>query len=195
MLETNCRSHCQCRLAGPSESVVREIERRFHEPSPTLPCRSSRTAIPRVPTCRRRGRVGDVSWPRCPTDWKGNCSVPAVVRGPLMIRCIASQSSGSACRTVISPRLFLCCLRGQSNTGQRGPRHAAGARVETLHVTSLRGARLLFRGGVLDLPLDIGDAGEGADVDLVVRALDALLALALGPAAAHQRAQVAAQEA
>ena len=24
------------------------------------------------------------------TDWKGNCSVPAMARGPLRIRCIAS---------------------------------------------------------------------------------------------------------
>jgi hypothetical protein len=43
--------------------------------------------------------------------------------------------------------------------------------------------------------LDVADAGEGADADLVVGALDALLALPLGPAAAEERAEVAAEEA
>jgi hypothetical protein len=58
----------------------------------------------------------------------------------------------------------------------------------------LRGARLLFRGGFPDLALDVGDAGVGADVDLVVGPLEPLLALALGPSAAEERSQEAAQE-
>src|SRR3712207_8559614 len=59
----------------------------------------------------------------------------------------------------------------------------------------LRGPRLLCGGGFFDLPLDIGDAGEGADADLVVGALDALLALPLCSPAAEERAEVAAKEA
>ena len=56
-------------------------------------------------------------------------------------------------------------------------------------------ARLLLWGDLSDLPLDVGDAGEGADVDLVVGPLEALFSLPLGPSAPEDRAKVAAQEA
>src|SRR5215208_7170264 len=59
----------------------------------------------------------------------------------------------------------------------------------------LGGARLLLRGDLFDLLFDVADAGESADADLVVGLLDALLALALCPAAAEERTEVAAKEA
>src|SRR5215212_11648640 len=60
----------------------------------------------------------------------------------------------------------------------------------------LRGGAWFFgRGGLLDLLFYVRDAGERADVDLVVISLQALLALALGAASSQERAQVAAQEA
>src|SRR5215211_9446304 len=76
----------------------------------------------------------------------------------------------------------------------------SGESVEALHATplratSLRGARLLLRGGLPDLPFDVADAGEGPDANLVVGPLDTLFAFPLGPPAAQERAQVAAEEA
>src|SRR5215216_5735875 len=60
----------------------------------------------------------------------------------------------------------------------------------------LRGGAWFFgRGGLLDLLFYVRDAGDRADVDLVVISLQALLALPLGAASAQERAQVAAQEA
>src|SRR5829696_6579305 len=74
------------------------------------------------------------------------------------------------------------------------PPYPAGfSRSETR--SELRGARLLFGDGLFDLLLNVADAGKGADADLVVGALDALLAFALGPAAAEERTEVAAEEA
>ena len=95
-------------------------------PTP-LPCQSSRTAIPILPTCRTRG-LPRASSPRSPTtspstqatsecvpsgvsamrlrhasaEGNGNCKVPAIAFGPLKTRRSASQSSGSARRTSIS---------------------------------------------------------------------------------------------
>src|SRR5918995_7411072 len=59
----------------------------------------------------------------------------------------------------------------------------------------LRGAWFFGRGGLLELLFYVRDAGEGADVDLVVIGLEALLALAFGAASAQERAQDAAQDA
>src|SRR5215210_5790953 len=59
----------------------------------------------------------------------------------------------------------------------------------------LRRAGFLLRSGLVEFLLYAGDAGEGADVDLVVVGLEALLALALGAASAKERAQEAAKEA
>src|SRR5215216_863362 len=59
----------------------------------------------------------------------------------------------------------------------------------------LRGTWFFGRGGLLNLLFYFRDAGEGADVDLVVISLQALLALTLGAASAQERAQVAAQDA
>src|SRR5918993_4566153 len=80
--------------------------------------------------------------------------------------------------------------------GKRRPprRYGWGLRLRAWS-PRLRGAWFFGRGRLLDLLFYVRDACDGADVDLVVIRLQALLALALGAASAQERAQVAAQEA
>src|SRR5215213_2676084 len=181
-------------------------------PTP-FPCQSSRTAIPMLPTWRMRQRVGEVSSEISPTtsssrqatsennpsggserclrhfsvEGRGICKVPAIARGPLKMRCNASQSSGSVWRTVMS-----MCRQGYSKSPRRRWR---GLEKRPWSSRTLRRAGFFGRGRLLELLFYVRDAGKGADVDLVVVCLEALLALALGAASAQQRTQVAAQEA
>src|SRR5215204_7766823 len=83
----------------------------------------------------------------------------------------------------------------QHSSRPRVPAGGAGARVATMAFTGLPRAGFLLRGGLLELLFYVRDAGEGADIDLVVIGLEALLALALGAASSEKRAHVAAQEA
>src|SRR5215204_2053744 len=90
----------------------------------------------------------------------------------------------------------MCVLRLRTLAGQnKSPRrYGWGLRLRASS-PRLRGAWFFGRGGLLDLLFYVRDAGERADVDLVVIGLKALLALALGATSAKKRAQVAAQDA
>src|SRR5215203_2924436 len=90
----------------------------------------------------------------------------------------------------------MCVLRLRALEGyNKSPRrYRWGLRLRASS-PRLRGAWFFGRGGLLDLLFYFRDASEGADVDLVVISLQALLALALGATSAQERAQVAAQEA
>src|SRR5919107_1569205 len=85
-------------------------------------------------------------------------------------------------------------LRGLAGQSQSPRRYGWGLRLRAAS-PRLRGAWFFGRGGFLEFLFYFRDAREGADVDLVVISLEALLALALGAASAQERAQVAAQEA
>src|SRR5829696_20598 len=87
----------------------------------------------------------------------------------------------------------MCVLRLRTLAGQnKSPRRYGWGLGSRASSPRLRGAWFFGRGGLLDLLFYVRDAGEGADVDLVVISLQALLAL--GAASAQERAQVAAQE-
>src|SRR5215218_8094985 len=90
----------------------------------------------------------------------------------------------------------MCVLRLRTLAGQnKSPRrYGWGLRLRASS-PRLRGAWFFGRGGLLDLLFYVRDAGDRADVDLVVISLQALLALPLGAASTQERAQVAAQEA
>src|SRR5829696_1555606 len=81
----------------------------------------------------------------------------------------------------------------QHRSRPRAPAGGAGARVATIAFTGLSRAGFLLRGGLLELLFYVRDAGEGADVDLIVIGLEALLTLALGASASQERAQDATQ--
>src|SRR5829696_8104782 len=90
----------------------------------------------------------------------------------------------------------MCVLRLRTLAGQnKSPRRYGWGLGSRASSPRLRGAWFFSRGGLLDLLFYVRDAGEGADVDLVVISLQALLALALGATSAQERAQVAAQDA
>src|SRR5829696_2273531 len=90
----------------------------------------------------------------------------------------------------------MCVLRLRALEGyNKSPRrYRWGLRLRASS-PRLRGAWFFGRGGLLELLFYVRDAGEGADIDLVVIGLEALLALALGAASSEKRAHVAAQEA
>src|SRR5215203_986108 len=90
----------------------------------------------------------------------------------------------------------MCVLRLRALEGyNKSPRRYGWGLSLRASSPRLRGAWFFGRSGLLDLLFYFRDASEGADVDLVVISLEALLALALGAASAQERAQVAAQEA
>src|SRR5215217_3407965 len=90
----------------------------------------------------------------------------------------------------------MCVLRLRSLAEEnKSPRRYGWGLGSRASSPRLRGAWFFGRGGLLDLLFYARDAGEGADVDLLVISLEALLAFTLCAASAQERAQDAAQEA
>src|SRR5215217_9554322 len=90
----------------------------------------------------------------------------------------------------------MCVLRLRSLAEEnKSPRRYGWGLRSRASSPRLRGAWFFGRGGFLDLALYIGNAGVGADPNLVVGGLESLFAFSLGAASAQNGAKVASQEA